>query len=179
MSPEPAPPSPSRSPSPSTLYLVKQLELAIRAVLDDVLRPHGITTPQYTALTALAARDGLTSAQLARRSFVTPQTMHEQVIALERAGLVSRERDETNRRVLLIHLTELGRDRMRACAGVVADLERLVEDVMSARELAEFRECLERAHRAVAPVARGGSAPAGGRGVAVQAEPGNPHHQEP
>ncbi len=144
---------------PSTLYLVKQLELAIRAVLDDVLRPHGITTPQYTALTALAARDGLTSAQLARRSFVTPQTMHEQVITLERAGLVSRHKDVTNRRILLIHLTPLGRERMRACAGVVAELEGLVEGVMGADELEEFRDRLERAHRAVAPVARGSAEP--------------------
>lgn len=146
---------------PSTLYMVKQLELAIRAVLDDVLRPHGITAPQYTALTALAARDGLTSAQLARRSFVTPQTMHEQIITLERAGLVAREKDETNRRILLIHLTALGRERMRACAGVVADLERLVESVMSDVELVDFRDRLDRAHQAIAPVARGSTAPAG------------------
>ncbi len=50
---------------PSTLYLVERLELGIRAVLDDALRPHGLTTTQYTALTALAHRDGLSSAQLA------------------------------------------------------------------------------------------------------------------
>ncbi|MET0190532.1 MAG: MarR family transcriptional regulator [Pseudonocardia sediminis] len=157
MSREPA----TFSHTPSTLYMVKQLELAIRAVLDDVLRPHGITAPQYTALTALAARDGLTSAQLARRSFVTPQTMHEQVITLERAGLVSREKDATNRRILLIHLTPLGRERMRACAGVVSELEGLVEGVMSPAELTAFRDRLDRAHQAVAPVARGTAAPTG------------------
>lgn len=54
-----------------TLYLVKRLELAIRARMDEVLRPHGLTTLQFTALTALRDRDGLSSAQLARRSFVT------------------------------------------------------------------------------------------------------------
>lgn len=162
MSPEPA----TSSRTPSTLYMVKQLELAIRAVLDDVLRPHGITAPQYTALTALAARDGLTSAQLARRSFVTPQTMHEQVITLERAGLVSREKDDTNRRILLIHLTPLGQERMRACSGVVTELEGLVEGEMNAEELSEFRDRLERARQAIAPVARGSVAPSTGRGVA-------------
>ncbi|MHA6794579.1 MarR family winged helix-turn-helix transcriptional regulator [Pseudonocardia bannensis] len=139
---------------PSTLYLVKQLELAIRAVLDDALRPHGLTTPQYTALTALAHRDGLSSAQLARRSFVTPQTMHEQVLALERNGLVERFRDQRNRRSLRIHLTDSGRERMARCAPAVSALERTVEETMDAPGLAEFRERLRGAHAALVPLAR-------------------------
>ena len=44
--------------TPSLLYAVKRLELVIRAHLDDVLRGSGVTTPQYTALTVLAHRDG-------------------------------------------------------------------------------------------------------------------------
>lgn len=147
-------------PEPSTLYLVKRLELAIRKVLDDVLRPHGLTAPQYTALTALAQRDatrgdGLTSAQLARRSFVTPQTMHEQVIALERAGLVAREPDPANRRLLRIRLTADGRARMRDCADVVGDLELRVDDALGAGQREGFREALGRVLAAVEPVARG------------------------
>jgi DNA-binding MarR family transcriptional regulator len=147
-------------PEPSTLYLVKRLELAIRAVLDDVLRPHGLTAPQYTALSALAQRDdtrgdGLTSAQLARRSFVTPQTMHEQVTALERAGLVSRAPDAANRRVLRVRLTGLGRDRMQDCAGVVGELEELVDGALGPDQRDGFRDALTRALAAVEPVARG------------------------
>ncbi|TCK22953.1 MarR family winged helix-turn-helix transcriptional regulator [Pseudonocardia endophytica] len=147
-------------PEPSTLYLVKRLELAIRKVLDDVLRPHGLTAPQYTALTALAQRDdagadGLTSAQLARRSFVTPQTMHEQVIALERAGLVAREPDPSNRRLLRIRLTGAGRNRMRECADVVADLEGRVDTALGPDERDGVRDALGRALAAVEPMARG------------------------
>ena len=142
---------------PSTLYLVKQLELAVRSVLDDLLRPHGLSAPQYTALTALAARDGLTSAQLARRSFVTPQTMHEQVQAMERAGLLRRERDTVDRRVMLVQLTEEGRNLMRACAPEVARLEKLVEQTMDGPELAEFRDRLGTAHGAVLRVVRDGA----------------------
>nr|WP_211177028.1 MarR family transcriptional regulator [Pseudonocardia acidicola] len=139
------------------MYLVKQLELAIRAVLDDALRPHGLTTPQYTALTVLAHRDGLSSAQLARRSFVTPQTMHELVLLLERNGLVVRSRDTRNRRVRLVHLTDAGRERMARCASAVTALERRVENTMTGPQLAEFRERLRRAHAAVAPLALGAS----------------------
>ena len=39
--------------APSLLYLVKQVELAIRSRLDDLLRPHDLTTATYTALTVL------------------------------------------------------------------------------------------------------------------------------
>ena len=74
---------------PSLLYAVKQVELAVRAHLDELLRPSGITALQYTALTVLARRAGLTSAELARNAFVTPQSMGDLVTALERRQLVA------------------------------------------------------------------------------------------
>ena len=40
-------------PQPMLLYLVKQVELAVRSHLDNLLRPAGLTALQYTALTVL------------------------------------------------------------------------------------------------------------------------------
>ncbi len=60
---------------PSLLYAIKQVELAVRSHLDDLLKGSGVTAVQYTALTVLRRRDGLTSAQLARNSFVKTQSM--------------------------------------------------------------------------------------------------------
>ncbi|MHA6804470.1 MarR family winged helix-turn-helix transcriptional regulator [Salinifilum ghardaiensis] len=139
--------------TPLTLYLVKQLELVARALMDDALRPHGLTTLQYTALTVLASRGELSSAQLARRSFVTPQTMHEMVRWLERRGLVERRRDEANRRALLISLTEAGHEVLSACDPSIRSLEQRVLDVMNPGERAVFRECLHRSYAALAPLA--------------------------
>src|SRR3954452_6294026 len=78
---------------PSLLYAVKQVELAVRAHLDDLLRPSWITALHYTALTVLDRRDGLTTAELARRSFVTTQTMGDLVTAPERRGMIERSPD--------------------------------------------------------------------------------------
>ena len=64
-------------PPPTLLYVIKQVELALRARLDEVLRPAELTVLQYTALTVLERHPNLTSAQLARNSFVTAQTMAE------------------------------------------------------------------------------------------------------
>jgi DNA-binding MarR family transcriptional regulator len=94
------------------LYLVKQVEQAIRAHLDGLFRPLGLTTLQYTALSVLERRDGLTSAELARRSFVRPQTMHEMITTLDERGFIERRRDPNNGRVLLISLTSLGRSML-------------------------------------------------------------------
>src|SRR5207244_13022330 len=91
------------------LYLVKQVEQAIRAHLDGLLRPLGLTTDQYTALSVLEQRNNLTSAELARRSFVRPQTMHEMITSLDQRGFIERHRDPDNRRVLLIRLNPKGR----------------------------------------------------------------------
>lgn len=90
---------------PLTLYLVKRLELVIRALMDDALRPLGLTTLQYTAMSVLEGRGALSSAQLARRSFLRPQTMHEMVLTLEKRGLLVRKPQPDNKRILLATLT--------------------------------------------------------------------------
>jgi DNA-binding MarR family transcriptional regulator len=83
---------------PTIMYVLKQVELAVRAQLDEIFRPIGMTALQYTALTVLERHPDLSSAQLARNSFVTAQTMADMVRALEDRGLVERHRDAADRR---------------------------------------------------------------------------------
>ncbi|GHE77344.1 MarR family transcriptional regulator [Amycolatopsis deserti] len=129
--------------APLTLYLVKRLELVIRSLMDDALRPFGLTTLQYTALTALRHRNGLSSAQLARRSFVRPQTMHTMVLTLEKYGLIERAEDPANRRVLLATLTERGRQVLDECTPLVRRLEDRMLSGMDETSRAAFRQGLE------------------------------------
>jgi len=137
-------PPPASAVPPLTLYLVKRLENAIRALLDDALRPLGVTTQQYTALTVLERRGGLSSAQLARRAFLRPQTMHEMVSMLEKRGLISRESHETNRRVLVARLTDAGRALLEEAAPQVAELESAMLHELSSDERDHFRDVLLR-----------------------------------
>ncbi|WP_197725480.1 MarR family winged helix-turn-helix transcriptional regulator [Actinoplanes sp. OR16] len=135
---------------PSMLYLVKQLELAVRARLDDLVRSAGITALQYTALTVLERHDGLSAAQLARDSFVTAQSMADMVRALESRGLIRRERNAGNRRELLIRLTPAGRALLASVATPVQDLESRLVSKMSPDEAADFRQSLIVAWQALA-----------------------------
>ena len=58
---------------PRLTYLIKRLEMAERARMEEVLQAHGVTLHQYTALSLLERRDGLSSAQLARRHSSPPK----------------------------------------------------------------------------------------------------------
>lgn len=127
---------------PSLLYLVKQLELSVRARLADLVRPAGITALQYTALTVLERHDGLTTAKLARDSFVTAQAMADMVATLESHALIHRERNPANRREMLIYLTPAGAALLAGLAAPVRDLENeLVRDI----DADTFRSALTRA----------------------------------
>jgi DNA-binding MarR family transcriptional regulator len=132
---------------PSLLYLVKRTELAVRARLDDVLKPTGLTALQYTALTVLERHDGLTAAQLARDSFVTAQSMADMVRTLESRGHVVRRPNPANRRELLIMLTDLGQRVLADVEGPVRELERRMTDGLTAEEAASLRSALSHAWR--------------------------------
>ncbi len=140
---------------PLTTYLVKQTEAAIRAHLDVALRRHNLATAQYTALTVLRHREGLSSAQLARRSFVKPQTMHEMVVGLERQGLIERQPSADRRHVLLITLTSQGRRKLAECEADIDRVERQMVRELDPKELATLRDLLERCRVALSDPAPG------------------------
>ena len=142
-------------PRPSLLYAVKQVELVVRALLDDLLRDSGVTALQYTALTVLARRDGLTSAELARNSFVSPQAMADLVTALERGGFILRRRNPDNRRQLLISLTPEAHALLDRFEGPVAGIEGRMVDGFDAAERERFRDYLNRARSSLEAAAPG------------------------
>ena len=137
-------------------YLIKRLEMAERARMEEVLRPLGVTLHQYTALSILERREGLSSAQLARRHYVTPQAMHQLVATLERDQFIERRPDEANRRVLRAWLTPHGADVLRACHRAVDDVEERMLSVLTSAEAALFGQAVERCLEALAEP---GSAP--------------------
>jgi DNA-binding MarR family transcriptional regulator len=115
--------SPSHDRDVTLLYLIKQVELAVRQALDDVVATAELTALQYTALTVLERHPGITSAELARNSFVRAQSMAEMVSYLLERGLVTRERDERNRKQYLLSLTPDGQRVLDGLYDAVADIE--------------------------------------------------------
>jgi DNA-binding MarR family transcriptional regulator len=124
------------------LYVIKQVELAVRARLDEILRPAGISVLQYTALTVLERHPDLSSAQLARNSFVTAQSMADMVVALQERGLIERHRDPQDRRRLVLALTPEGRKLLNRYRPKVAALEEEMLAPLSARQAGDLRRSL-------------------------------------
>jgi DNA-binding MarR family transcriptional regulator len=138
---------------------VKSLELVIRAHLDEMLRGSGITTPQYTALTVLAHRDGISAAQLARDSFVTPQAMADMLGMLQQRGLVQRTRNPDSRRELLVHITDEGRRLLLDYATAARAIEDRMTAGLTRVRIDEFRQSLTDMWRALRPSRAGGQRP--------------------
>ena len=104
-------------------YALKRAQHALRTRMDDALRDLGLTTAQYAALSALDEAPGLSGAELARRSFVTPQTMNGVVANLEAARLLVRRPHPDHGRVLRGYLTEAGRETLDRAHGLVRGIE--------------------------------------------------------
>lgn len=152
-----APPAPARQSThqrkaapPSLLYLTKQLELAVRAHLEDLLRPAAITALQYTALTVLERRSGVTTAELARNSFVTDQTMADMVTTLHDRGLIARDVDPRDRRRRVIRLTPAGELLLDRFHGPVAALEQRMLSGLDHDQADQLRHHLLACHTALA-----------------------------
>ncbi|WP_435880425.1 MarR family winged helix-turn-helix transcriptional regulator [Streptomyces zaomyceticus] len=135
--------------STSLLYLIKRTELVVRARLEELLKPAGVTALQYTALTVLERHDGISAAQLARDSFVTAQSMADMVRALEGRGLIRREPHPTNRRERLILLADPGRRLLDEYAGPARRIEERMTAGLGPEETAAFRAALNEAWRAL------------------------------
>src|ERR1700761_7543025 len=90
-------------------YLLKETSSALRAAMEDVLRPLGMTVTHYSCLELLAQRPGLSNSDLARGTFVTRQSMNVLLLALERDGYVTRPTQAPVGKVLPAQLTPRGR----------------------------------------------------------------------
>ena len=128
---------------PRPTYLVKQLQEALRLRLVEITREFDLTTGQYTALSVLAKYPGISSAQLARLTFVSPQAANEMVAALERKRLLERSVDRSNRRRLEVQLTRAGTATLTEIDELVDELEAEVFRGVDAEGRAQFHRMLQ------------------------------------
>jgi DNA-binding MarR family transcriptional regulator len=113
---------------PRFSYAVGALDRSLRRNLVSILRPFDLTVAEFTALSLISRRGGYSNAQLARRSFVSPQAMHEMISSLERRGLLERAPSDSHRSMRHTHLTKRGRDLLDQCNVAVDDMEEAMLD---------------------------------------------------
>ncbi len=104
-------------------YLLKEASSALRAAMEEVLRPLGMSVTHYSCLELLAQRPGLSNSELARGAFVTRQSMNVLLQALEREDCVSRPAQAPVGKVLPTRLTPRGRRRLEKATVAVRSVE--------------------------------------------------------
>ncbi len=135
---------PDHPAAPRVSYLVARLDRLLRLWLADVLAPFAVSLPEYTAMSILGRRAGLTNAQLARRTYVSPQAMQQITEGLIARGLILRSPDQTRGRVLPATLTPAGLDLLARCDEAVDGLEeRMMGSIRPGARQAFFESLLD------------------------------------
>jgi len=92
--------------------IMESLRRIFKAIQDysyDVSDKFGTTGPQLWALKTISQNESLSLGELGRRMYLHPSTITGLIDRLEKKGLVERDRDQTDRRVIKLNLTLKGR----------------------------------------------------------------------
>lgn len=151
MTPTPSASDSNVPPDGWFIYTVKQLEMGLRAPLETATSQQGLSAAQFTALAVLARWPGISSSELARRSFMRAQSMAETLAPLLERGLVHREPDPGHRRRYLLSLSADGEQVLDAVNVQVAALEAQFLKPLTSRERASAARLLRRLRAGMAP----------------------------
>jgi DNA-binding MarR family transcriptional regulator len=119
-------------------YWIGRADRIVSAHLETALDGTGLSLAEFTALSVLASRPGLSNARLARRSLVSPQAMHKVMRSLEDAGHVTRSPDPDGGRVLQAKVTTSGLRSLNRIRPRIAAAEDRAFAALSAKDRAEL-----------------------------------------
>ncbi|MFJ5529201.1 MarR family winged helix-turn-helix transcriptional regulator [Streptomyces sp. NPDC093261] len=127
---------------------IKRAEQALISRKTQVLRQFDLTVPRYSVLLLLSLfPGGMSAAQLARESMVTPQTMSTVLANLEKRGWMEREPSQLHQKVIVNKLTKSGRAVLKKADREALRVEDELRAEFTAAELEQFEDYLERAIR--------------------------------
>ena len=106
--PLPAPGEGKRGETGHIGYLLRQAGNAYHSHLARAFVDLGITPPQFSVMTMIAAYPGLSNADIARLALLTPQTVSVIIGNLVKAGIVARRPHAVHGRIRHLELTAKG-----------------------------------------------------------------------
>lgn len=122
--------------------LIKETQAVLHQKMDEVLRPLGLSVPQYACLQALQDAPGINGSELARRMFVSRQSMNVLVQGLEKRGLIERVEDPGPRRERATTLTPQAAALLAQARSAVANTAATMTCALSPNECAQLQTLL-------------------------------------
>ncbi len=92
------------------LFLFTRASKLTRAAADEAMSPHGVRVGQNLILEQLWIRDGQSPGELASALGVATPTVVRSAERMETAGLLTRQKDATDGRLVRLWLTNIGRE---------------------------------------------------------------------
>ena len=128
---------------------VRQLSRIITRVYDDAMRPLGITGSQFTLLTQLASRDGITAVEIGTDLDIEKSTLSRNLKRMLALTLITMD-PPAGRRGRGLHLTAKGQAVIKEAYPVWLSAQQKSVAVMGPETRANLDEMLHHAERLVA-----------------------------
>lgn len=111
-------------------FALHSTSLLMTKVYKPLLQALGLTYPQYLAMLVLWEEDGLTVGEISQRLLTDPGSLTPLLKRLESEGLLKRTRSREDERVVLVQLTDKGRD-------LQAEARQVPQSILTASGLSE------------------------------------------
>jgi DNA-binding MarR family transcriptional regulator len=118
------------------------LAVAFKRLVTTIERETGVGGMKWFVLTMLGRRDGISQGVLTQEYEMDPSKITRTAQSLENEGLIRRERDPEDNRVVRMYLTDEGRDLLRKLPEINEQLRRRVRSVLSEEEFEELQRML-------------------------------------
>ena len=127
-------------------FLLSKIHHLSGRIFSRMLKEHGvdINPAQGRIMFVLWQEDELPIRELAKRTSLGKSTLTSMLDRLEAAGLILRERSETDRRVIVVKRTEKDRSRKRTYERVSQEMTEIYYAGLSEPEIERFETTLDR-----------------------------------
>lgn len=150
------PPTPRTRQSAQMVWLIGEAFRCVLQASDEHLRAHGITHAQLRILYRLSEEPGLSGADLARRTFISPQAAYVALGALESKGLIDRSPVPDHHRIVRCEVTAVGHRVLNAC---LEDYRVVSADFGRVLDAGETQQIIDLLQRCLAAAGEPGSSP--------------------
>ena len=129
---------------PTPLMLINEIYRLCRVSMHNELAEFGsMRMSRRVILRHLARANGATQQALAEATHLSAPTVSVEIAEMEKAGLVRRERSESDGRAFEVKLTERGVEAKKRLDARMKEDERVMQAGLSAEEIAELKRCLK------------------------------------